>query len=78
MERPCMESCEWQVCNGVDTHHLFYPRRAYRSGVEKRFRRLAINVVEMCVNDHRELHATQEPPVKPSRDEMLEALNANL
>jgi len=77
MERPCMETCEWQVCNGVDKHHLYYPRRAYKTRIEKRFRNMAVNVVEMCVNEHRTLHDEEEPPVKPSREEMLKVLNEN-
>lgn len=59
-----------------DTHHLFYNKARYRTGIEKRFRTLACNVIELCRHEHRELHAkTPNGVLKPSRNEMLEVLN---
>jgi len=57
-----------------DTHHLFYPRRDYRRGVEKRFRELPENKEQICRWEHDERHATELPPEKPSREEMLRAI----
>lgn len=58
-----------------DTHHIYYPASNYRTLVEKEFRELPENKVQLCRNEHNERHATEEIPVKPSRDEMLQAIS---
>lgn len=55
----------------TDTHHLWSPRSEYKTSVEKQFRRLACNVMEMCRVEHEELHAVQPHPEKPPRSYML-------
>lgn len=58
-----------------DTHHLMYPRADYRSRVEKEFRDLPENKVDICRQMHDECHAFDEIPVKPSMDVMRHAIN---
>jgi hypothetical protein len=58
-----------------DTHHLYWPRRNYIDPVAKKFRELVINKVVVCRQIHDDIHATQKPPKKPNRNQMLEALN---
>ena len=43
-------------------------------GVEREYRELPEHKVQLCRAEHDELHATQEPPEKPSRNEMLQAI----
>ena len=58
-----------------DRHHLYWPRRNYVTGLEKQFRNLPCHVLDMAIVDHRELHATQSAPNKPSREHMQEIVN---
>jgi len=57
-------------------HHIYYPKKRYTTGIERQFRELPENRVQMCLDEHRELHATQRPPEKPSREIMLQAIAA--
>jgi len=61
-----------EPCTARNRHHLYWPRRSYKSQLEKEFRRLYI--VWMCVDAHRVLHATTLPPKKPSAREMRQAI----
>lgn len=63
--------------NGCHTsvHHEFYPRVDYKSPVEKRFRELPENKFEVCRQMHDEIHAHDEPPMKPSIEVMRHAVN---
>ena len=65
--------CKYAELGGCfsDTHHLFYPRRSYRSRVEQDFRELPENKVQICREEHDERHATEPIPKKPSREVML-------
>lgn len=76
---PCTptEECRYYPCF-TDTHHLYYPRRRYKTQVEREFRNLPENKVEMCRAAHTELHATEQIPKKPGRDEMLQAIAAHM
>jgi len=56
-------------------HHLYYPAYEYKTPTEKRFRSLGKNVITVCRRVHNNLHATQEPPHKPSRDFMLREID---
>ncbi len=58
----------------TDLHHLYFPRRDYKTNVEKQFRNLPENKEQLCRAEHNERHATEPPPLKPSRDEMLGAI----
>ena len=57
-----------------DEHHLFYERRMYRTAIEKAFRELPENKVQLCRNEHNTIHATQPIPEKPSVEDMRVAI----
>ena len=58
----------------MDVHHLYYPRRAYRRGLEKEFRDLPENKVKICRDLHNEQHAAIPLPEKPPLDHMVGAI----
>lgn len=58
----------------MDTHHEYWPKRDYRTQVEREFRSLPENQVELCRAEHDTLHETTLPPIKPNRDFMLSAI----
>ncbi len=58
----------------MTVHHLFWPRRDYQSDLERRFRTLPWNKVEMPAVAHEMLHRYAQPPRKPSLEEMLDAV----
>lgn len=78
MKTPCnenRESCPYQYSGCFeDTHHLMWPKRDYKTPVERRYRELPENKVQLCRDLH-DLEHYQEPPEKPSREEMLGALS---
>lgn len=53
----------------IDTHHLFYPRSAYRTTLQKTFRRQFIIPIHRGI--HEELHVRVEPPPMPPRSLMV-------
>lgn len=57
-----------------DIDHYYFPRKNYRDSVSKAFRELVVNKTVTCRALHDERHATQSPPPKPSRNEMLAVL----
>lgn len=57
-----------------DIHHEYWPKKDYKSDVEKEFRGLLVNQTFICRALHNAIHASQDPPEKPSRDEMLVAI----
>ena len=60
----------------MTVHHLFWPRRDYQSDLERRFRTLPWNKVEMPMVAHELLHRYAPPPSKPALEEMLDAVEA--
>lgn len=58
----------------TDIHHTIFPRRNYKTKIEKKFRELDVNKVRICRLAHNALHATGIMPPKPTRDEMCEAI----
>ena len=60
----------------LTVHHLFWPRRDYQTDVERRFRTLPWNKLEMPMDAHEMLHRYAPPPSKPSLEEMLDAVEA--
>ena len=76
MERkPCNPTPECRVLKSEggcreDVHHLYYPRRAYKTKLERQFRNLDENKILVCRALHNHIHATQEPPGRPSIDYM--------
>lgn len=61
----------------TDEHHIWWPARNYRDRTSAAFRDLPENKVQLCRNEHNELHATQQPPEKPDRLKMLAILAFN-
>ena len=57
-----------------DRHHLYWPRRNYTSSLERLFRGLPCNIRVMLVQEHRLLHITTPPPVKPTATAMRNAI----
>ena len=58
----------------LSIHHLYYPKPDYQEGLSKVFRELPENKVMLRHCEHEALHYEEEPPIKPSRVEMLEAI----
>lgn len=58
----------------VNRHHLWYPRRDYKTALERKFRNLPCNIVELSVPIHNMIHAYCEPPKKPPANDMRAAL----
>ncbi len=59
----------------TNIHHEYYPKRDYTTPIEKEFRELEENKTPMCMAEHDQIHRDFGPPDKPSRDEMLLAIN---
>lgn len=57
-----------------DVHHRYWEAKNYASGVAKVFRELPENKVQLCRNEHNEIHATTSPPERPSRAFMIQAI----
>lgn len=57
-----------------DEHHLYFPRVDYHDIMGTEFRNLPENKEQICRWDHQERHEVEEPPEKPSREQMLGAL----
>lgn len=57
-----------------DTDHFYWPRGLYRTAVEREYRELPAHKEQKCRMLHDERHATEQPPAKPPRDEMLRAI----
>ena len=78
MRGPCeleREDCPYKYSGCFsDTHHTKYPASEYTSPLEKTYRNLPENKVQLCRDEHDELHATEQPPVKPTAREMLGAI----
>lgn len=55
-------------------HHLYYPANQYATPLEKAFRELAMNRIQLCICEHDQLHSEMLPPKKPPVAEMLVAL----
>lgn len=57
-----------------DLHHEAWPRRAYRTKLERDFRNDVLNKVIICRAEHDDIHATTPPPQKPTVKQMREFL----
>lgn len=77
MEFPCIPNpeCPYNKKGGCreDEHHLYWPGNEYRGTVEKTFRNLPENKIQMCRRLHDVEHSLQ-PPTKPDKDKMLETI----
>lgn len=61
----------------TNRHHLWWPRKEYETSLARKFRNLPCNVVEIDVNVHKEIHAHQKPPLKPSHTRMQEQVDSH-
>lgn len=77
---PCNPSPECKYFGHCfeDVDHIYWPRRNYKTSIERSFRELDENKQVICRALHDERHATEQPPKKPSRDEMLQAIAARV
>lgn len=57
-----------------DVHHLYFPRKVFRTAIERAFRELDENKVKMCRNWHNTDHAVFEAPDKPDVEIMRMAI----
>lgn len=57
-----------------DTHHLAYEAKDYSTKVEKEWRELPFNKVQLCRAVHDAIHASGYKPEKPERAVMLAEL----
>ena len=60
---------------GRNRHHVWWPRKDYKSEVEKKFRNLPCNILWIDEMAHRLLHIYTEPPRKPKVSDMWQAIN---
>jgi hypothetical protein len=60
-----------------DDHHIFFPRKIYHTGVEKQFRALPENHLQLCRLIHDEIHSMGAPQ-KPTRAEMYVAIGGKV
>lgn len=58
----------------MDIHHLYHPRRDYKTKDEKEFRELDENKVNMCRDFHNMDHAVFPPPDKPDAEFIADAI----
>ncbi len=77
---PCQPNpgCKYYPNCYTDTHHLLYPSNSYVTPLERLYRSLEENTVELCRSEHDAVHATQEPPAKPTREAMIQALGSSM
>lgn len=77
---PCQpdEGCRYYPDCFEDVDHLYWPRRNYKTQVEKQFRELDENKTLVCRALHEERHATERPPQKPPREVMIQAIAAHV
>lgn len=54
-----------------DTHHLAYESGRYKTRVERRWRDLDFNKIDICRALHNAIHASGYVPEKPDRETML-------
>lgn len=76
---PNKPGCKYAGRCFSDWHHEYWPRADYEEAgtIERRWRNLGKNGVQLCRMEHDERHATQEPPEMPSRDAMIDDLIAS-
>jgi hypothetical protein len=55
----------------ITTHHLYWPSYEYTDKIDRKFRELPQNKQRLSWCDHQEVHANQEPPEHPSKQDMV-------
>lgn len=68
------DGCRYAPDCYADTDHYYWPGYDYKTRVERDFRELPENKDQLCRDLHDQRHATEEPPDKPTRDFMVQAL----
>lgn len=60
----------------LQRHHLAWPRRDYKTRIEKRFRQLPCMIVRLSAEAHRAIHKQYNatPGGKPSKQFMLDTI----
>lgn len=58
----------------ADTHHIAWPRPAYTTSIERIYRDLDENKIQLCRFEH-DLEHQMPPPHKPSREHMQQAID---
>ena len=67
MARKRCPHCHDPACF-VDRHHKYWPRRSYRTPLERAFR--GLHIVRLWRCQHNLIHKTTAPPMKPSPNYM--------
>lgn len=55
-------------------HHIMFPKKRYKTQLQKRYRSLPCNIVWMREDEHQKLHFQIGPPAMKSAGEMLEEI----
>jgi len=61
----------------LQRHHVWHPRKAYKTKMEKRFRNLGCSIEMLTPEAHRERHRAEPngtPGGKPNREFMIRAI----
>ena len=56
-------------------NHVFWNKESYKSSPEHRLRRFGGFILPTLIEPHNELHATLEPPMKPTATQIHELFN---
>ena len=59
-------------------HHLFWERKRYTTNLEIAFRELPEHIVEVDAETHSLIHKYQQPPEKPTVEDMRKAIEHSL
>lgn len=65
-----------EPCTEFNLHHHWWPRKHYKSKLERLFRQMF--TIRICVEWHKHIHATTPAPKKPSAAEMRRAIDQKL
>lgn len=79
MDCPSRPDCKYfntELGCHTDRHHIWNPASEYKTRIEKKFRALPFNVIELCRVEHETLHLAPPPP-KPPRSFMLSEIERN-
>lgn len=73
----CYDTC-LKGAKTTNKHHLLHPRVEYKNLFERSARELGDMVIKACVCKHSSYHATYLPPVKPSRETLINISQGNI
>lgn len=73
---PCSQNsdCPIKGCPTEDEHHLFWPGNEYQGTLEKTFRNLPDNKVDICRRLHEWIHKVEPIPEKPDHEQMRKTI----